>query len=131
MPMSRAQVRRRVAGLTTVSVFLLVGLALHPSQEGASGPGGKPRPPRPAGKPVAMAANLAGLTVRLGLKDAKPTDWDGEVRLSEGRVLSMAIVQGNVKGTVRGDRFTVRSVFKMKAGKKKDTFLRPILNITL
>ncbi|HYT90585.1 MAG TPA: hypothetical protein VEL76_17895, partial [Gemmataceae bacterium] len=127
--MSRAQVRRGVAGLLTITAFLLIALAMRPGSENASGQAGKPRP---EGKPIAMIPDLAGLTVRLGLKDTKPTDWDGQVQLAQGRLLALVIGQGNVKGKIDGNSFTVRSVVKkMDQKKKKDALTRPILNLTL
>ena len=96
--MRSPRVRGSIAGLTTALVFLLIIVALRPGPEGQAGQ--KPRKPRPAGKPVAMAANLTGFTVRLGLKDLKGTAWDGEIQLSQGRLLSLRISEGSVKGKV-------------------------------
>src|SRR5207244_3108683 len=92
--------------------------------------------PIPAHQPVAMPANLTGVLISLGLKDQKTTPWDGEVSISEGKIIELDIVQGNVagkkkagkaKGKVDGAKFTVSSVF----GKKKEGIVRPILRVTL
>jgi hypothetical protein len=108
-------------------VFLAIALAMRPTQQAAPA-AQKPRPPRPEGKPLAMMTNLRGVTVRLGLKDRKPTDWDGEVQLSEGKLLELSILQGNVKGKVEGNQYSVRTVLKAK---KKDAMFRPILHLTV
>src|SRR5690349_21279716 len=95
--MRSPRLRGMIAGLIGAAA-----LALRPAPDPAAGgtQDGKPRPPRAAGKPVAMLSNLAAVTIRLGLKDQKGTAWDGEVRVSEGRLLSLTIAQGNVKGKV-------------------------------
>ena len=72
--------RRGVAGLTAVVILLVVVVLLRFSKENTSA-GEKPARARPEGKPVAMPANLAGVRIKLGLKDTKATPWDGEVQL--------------------------------------------------
>jgi hypothetical protein len=131
--MRAPRLRGGIAGLLTVTVFLVVALAMKPAQEGAPA-AQKPRPPRPAGKPLAMIDNLGGVTIKLGLKDTKPTDWDGEVLLSEGKLTELWILRGNVKGKVEGNQYSVRTVLKEMAAKKKmkkDTLIRPILHLTI
>src|SRR5439155_9744634 len=63
--------------------------------------------------------------------DTAATDWDGEVSVSSGKVLSIDILQGNVKASAKGGKFSVRSVFAMKKDKKKDDIVRPVLRVTL
>src|SRR5262245_16341130 len=94
--MSRPRLRNGVAGLITLLVFALVLLAWRPPAPDGAGAKGvdKPRKPRPEGKPVAMVTNLTGLRINLGLKDAEATTWDGEIQLSEGKLVSLTILQG-------------------------------------
>jgi hypothetical protein len=127
--MSQKRLRGGIAGLATFTVFLLVLLLIRPPQESASGPpaGQKPRKPRPEGKPVAMLSGLTGLTIRLGLMDEKASAWDGEIHLSEGKLIALTVAQGNVKGKIDGNQFSVRSVYK----KKKDELIKPILHATV
>jgi hypothetical protein len=117
--------RRSVAGLATVAVFSLLFVTLGPSQD-------KDKPPkreRPAGKPIAMPANLVGLEIYLGLKDDKVTAWNGTVESSEGRVLEVEILRGNPKAKADGNRFTVSSVSRMQ--QKKTVVDGPILHVGL
>ena len=85
--MTRARIR---GGLTWLTAALLLGLAafvLGPStRQGPTQAADPPRKPRPAGRPIAMPANLIGLTIGLGLKDKEPARWAGTVEVSEGRV---------------------------------------------
>src|SRR5436189_6014548 len=124
--MTPKRVSRVAAGLITVVTFaaLLALARLAPRESEA---GDKPA----AGKPVGLPANLGGVHIQLGLKDTAATDWDGEVTVSTGRVLSIDILQGNVKASAKGGKFSVRSVFAMKKDKKKDDIVRPILRVTL
>jgi hypothetical protein len=126
--MHPVRTRSGAAALLTAAVFLLVALAMRPGQEGTAPAAQKPRKPRPEGKPVAMLTNLTGVTINLGLKDTKPTDWDGEVQLSAGKLVALDLLQGNVKGKIDSHQFVVRSVLKKK---DKAPLLRPILHLTL
>jgi hypothetical protein len=101
-------------------------LLLRFSQENTSA-GEKPRKARPAGKPVVMPAHLAGVHIDLGLEDAKPTQWDGDVSVSEGKVLRLEVARGNPKAKVTDQHFTIRSVYQQK----KDVMIRPALRLTL
>src|SRR5262249_52733684 len=70
-----------------------------------------------------------GLDITLGLKDKQPTDWDGEVHVSEGKVLAVTIVEGNPKATATGQRFTVRSFRRPKVD--ANAVYKPILRVSL
>jgi hypothetical protein len=56
-----------------------------------------------------MPANLVGLEVALGLNDKEPTRWDGDIRVSEGRVMGLEVVRGDPQAKAEGNRFTARS----------------------
>jgi hypothetical protein len=83
-----------------------------------------------ADQPVVMPGNLTGVVMHLGLKDETPTDWDGKITVSTGKVVAVDIVQGNPKAFTKDATFSVRSVAVKKAA-KKDTMLRPIVRVTL
>src|SRR5437588_1493039 len=113
--MTRSRLRSGLAGLLTVFTFVLLGLAWKPAPDAAGTPGGaRERKPRAETKPIKMATGQTELRIALGLKDAKATDWDGDVQLSEGRLVALDIVGGNVKKQGTSNRFTVRSVIKPK-----------------
>jgi hypothetical protein len=114
--MSRANVRRGIAGLFTGGVFLLVIFSFGPTPQADTRekPNDPPRKPRPEGKPVAMPANLAGVEIHLGLKDKEPTAWNGEVQLSQGSILDLSVVRGGANAKVTGASYTARSVRQMQ-----------------
>jgi hypothetical protein len=56
-----------------------------------------------------MPANLVGLDIALGLQDKEPARWDGEVQVSEGRILGLEVRQGGPQAKAEGNRFTARS----------------------
>jgi hypothetical protein len=62
-----------------------------------------------------MPANPVGVEVRLGVKDAAPTPWDGEVELSGGKLLAMSVRRGGANARVDGTKFTARSVRQQMA----------------
>jgi hypothetical protein len=119
-------VRRGVAGLTAIVILIAVVILLRFSPEGASGDA-KPPKARPEGKPIAMPSNLTGVKIDLGLKDESGTPWDGEVQISQGRIVAVEIAQGNPKATVNGNKFIVRTVLQ----KKKDIILKPVLRVAV
>src|SRR5262249_17814692 len=121
--MMRSRLQRTLAGLATAVVFGLLLLLFGPSPQGESGQQAAPVPrkPRPAGQPISRPPNLVGLEIALGLKDVEPTSWDGEVQISEGRLLEVQITRGNAKAKVDGQRFSVRSFAEAKQKKKGPT----------
>ena len=77
-----------------------------------SGPG-----PDPA-QPIAMPAGLIGLEIELGLKDSAPTEWEGDVKVSPGRVLAVEVERSGSNAEVEGTHFSVGTA-KAKASAKK------------
>ncbi len=113
--MSRAPLRRSVAGAITLGVLIvaIVGFRPTPQAETQEKPA---RKPRAEGKAIAMPSNLVGLEIRLGLKDKEGTPWGGQVTVSEGRILDFTIAGGGPMASVTGTRFTGRTVLqKMQA----------------
>jgi hypothetical protein len=123
--MSRSRVRRGVAGMTAAVILLVVVVLLRFSQGGTSADE-KPARARPEAKPIAMPVNLAAFQINMGLKDTKPTVWDGDVKLSEGRIISLEIIKGHPKATVNGNRFVLKTILQ----KKKDVLVRPVLRVS-
>jgi hypothetical protein len=125
--MNGKRARSSVAALASLAVvgFLFLGAQSEPESTSA---GDLPKP----GQPVVMPANLIGLRIYLGLKDAAATDWDGEVSISAGKIVGVDIVQGNPKALAKDNQFSIRSVFiPKKLEKKKDEIVRPIIRVTL
>ena len=72
------------------SFALLVNLAAASLAAGADAPeliG--PVADRPSAVPEEVAPGAVGFRIRLGMKDADPTDWSGEAAVSSGRVISI------------------------------------------
>src|SRR5262249_47333387 len=108
--MTRSRIRGTFACLTAALVFGLALLALGPSPRRESTQAADPpRKPRPAGKPVPLPANLVGLEMALGLKDQEPAQWDGDIQVSEGRILGLDVLRGGPQAKAEGNRFTTRS----------------------
>ncbi len=57
---------------------------------------------------VAMPPGVIGLQIELGLTDDQAADWEGEVAVSEGRVLKIDVVRSAAGATVDGNRFRAR-----------------------
>src|SRR5271170_2110964 len=104
--------RRILAGLITLGTLLLVLLACkygsEPTQARAA------QPTAGADQPVSMPANLTGVLLTLGLKDQNPTDWNGEITVSTGKILALDVVQGNPKAAIQGGKFSIRSTAPKK-----------------
>ena len=77
-----------------------------------SGPGPDP------GQPIAMPAGLIGLEIALGLKDSAPTEWEGDVKVSTGRVVAIEVERSTSNALVEGTHFSVGTA-KAKASAKK------------
>ncbi len=75
-----------------------------------------------ADQAVAMPPRMIGLQIELGLTDDQPEDWEGEVEVSEGRVLKIDVVRSAAGARVEGNRFRAGSdsaLTKKKAAAKK------------
>src|SRR5262249_46834523 len=72
----------------------------------------------------------ASLEIVLGLKDDEPTAWDGEVKVSQGKVISLRFQRaGPQQAKVNGSTFTLRSFRRnLPMGQ---ALLRPILHVDL
>jgi hypothetical protein len=62
---------------------------------------------------VAVPSRLVGLEIDLGLKDQERTDHEGEVLVSEGKVVSLDVVRSGPAAKVEGNRFRVETVKKV------------------
>src|SRR5262249_32885350 len=123
--MSSRSLRRLVAALATICIFGLVFATLGPSQQEKGKQAKKKRAP----KPGAMSASLVGLEMALGLADKKVTKWDGDVRISEGKILEVVVTHGNPKAKVEGTKFTVSSVSRKTD--TKEFFEGPVLHVSV
>ncbi len=113
------------ASLLTFAIFAFVLLLRFTYMEESTA-----QTPEPGGSPVAMPSQLEAVLISLGLKDETTTVWTGEVRVSNGKIVSLDIVQGNPKGSIKGGKFDLKSVIAKKMA-KKDGITRPILRATL
>jgi hypothetical protein len=103
--------------LTSVAVF---SSPPHDDEEEAQEAGRRVEGPGPRdSQPVAMPTDLVGLEVRLGLRDAVPSEWTGEVKVSEGRVVGIEVDRSGAGARVEGSRFSVATTKKAVVAKKK------------
>ncbi len=127
--MSRTQIRMSALGITLglFALVLLVGHSRSPQTEAQE------QPKAAIGQPVVMPGQLTGVLLTFGLKDQKGTEWDGEVAVSQGKVVSIDIVEGGPKATAQGSKFNVKTVFYPKKieKKKEGAIIRPSVRVTL
>src|SRR5262245_9329569 len=122
--------RGGLAGLTTLVVLgLLLLVRWLDVPDAAEALGAQAAQPRQAGQPIAMPTNLAGLEIELGRKDKEPTKWDGEIQLSEGKVLETSIGRGGALARTDGNRFFARS-FRQQP-KKSNEVVGAIVRVSL
>ena len=62
------------------------------------------------GLSVAMPAGRVGLEVMLGLKDDRPTEWEGDVKVSSGRVVAVEVERAGPNAKIEGDHFSIETV---------------------
>src|SRR5262249_56019774 len=53
-------------------------------------------------KPIALPRSLSSLEIVLGLSGAAADEWEGEVGLSQGRVVDVAVVRSRPAASVAG-----------------------------
>jgi hypothetical protein len=121
--------RRILAGAFTLGILGTVLLVCQDEFGPGEADGGQPAAQVDA--PVAMPAGLGGLLITFGLKDESPTEWDGHISVSAGKIVAIDIAQGNPKALVTGAKFKLKSTVAKKAAKKKDTINQPMLRVTL
>jgi hypothetical protein len=100
-----------------VAMLAVISSASHEQDDPPAAPNGVVAGPA-RGTNIAMPRGVIGLTITLGLTDDTRTPWDGEVTVSEGRVLSLDAIQGAANPSSDGNRFVVASKKKAAANKK-------------
>ncbi len=121
--MRRVRALKIAVGLMASLAFTSLAVLSSPLHEGDDE---APSEPRSNGGPgpraehvVPMPTTLTGLEITFGRKDENPSDWSGEIRVSEGRVLGLEVVRAAGKAESRGASYTVKSLRKGAAKKKK------------
>ncbi len=84
-----------------------------PAALSCQGPG-----PDPA-QPLAMPRELIGLEIVMGLNGSDETTWEGDIRVSEGRVLELDVVRSGPNPRIEGTHFSVGTPKAKAAAKKK------------
>ncbi len=104
---------------TGLTAFAWLARPSHDGEEEANAPrrtqasGPNPR------DPVAMPGRLVGVRVTLGLKDTTPSDWEGELSLTEGTVVGLRVLERDAVTKVQGARFSSKTQALAAAKKKK------------
>src|SRR4051794_34691662 len=100
--MIRSRAARVVAVLAASLAMALVVVVATPSHEAdlddEVAPADGPAPTE--GRPVPMPRGLIALEISLGLNDPGPREWEGEVRVSEGRVVALEVVRSGAAAKV-------------------------------
>src|SRR4051794_20307460 len=86
---SRSVKLAMVAGATLVMAFLVVVSGSSHEEDAAPGVIPCDGPDPDPAQPVPMPRGLIGLEITLGLKDTQATEWEGDIQVSEGRVLEL------------------------------------------
>jgi hypothetical protein len=83
-----------------MAAFTFLMVVSNRPQQGVAGPGGAVDPVPE--KPIPMPPGLIGLEIALGQDGLWAQAWQGEVRMSEGRVLSLEVLQRSLRARVDG-----------------------------
>ena len=129
------------AGLALGSLVVVTSFS-HEDDDVPPGPPPRLGPGPDLGRPIAMPAGLVGLEIALRQKDGQATSWEGEVKVSEGRVVSVEIERAGPNPVVEGGRFRVATTKGGGAAKAKKQALQkkkaqaaaqvaPLLHVTL
>ncbi len=113
-----ARAATALAAALGLAVVEVVSSASHEQDQAAPATVGVGSGPA-RGASVAMPRGLIGLAITLGLGDARRTAWDGEVTVSEGRVLGLEVAPAAVDAAIEGGRFRVEAKKQAATNKKK------------
>ena len=91
------------AGLLIAATAFVPGFSHEQDEQFGGLAGAGAGPARDAA--VVMPARLVGLEIALGLKGGEREVYEGEVRVSEGRVLTVEVVRGTGEGDPEGGHF--------------------------
>lgn len=105
-----------VATLSVTSFAWLARPAHDGVEEAIAPPRFQAQGPDPR-QSLAMPGRMIGVRLTLGLKDAAPSDWAGELLVSEGTVAGLRALDGDGTTRVEGARFTTKT--QTAAAKKK------------
>src|SRR5262249_29278281 len=113
-----AQVIAALAASLALAFFAAVSTSSHETdeQDDAQAPGGGPGPD--LSKPIALPLTLSAFEIVLGLNAAQPDEWQGEVEVSQGRVVDLVIVRSGPASKVQGSRFTLQKAAAKNAAKQ-------------
>jgi hypothetical protein len=98
--MRRSPMMRTGAVLVAMAASIFLMVVSNRPQQGVAGPGGAVDPVPE--KPIPMPPGLIGLEIALGQDGLWAQAWQGEVRMSEGRALSLEVLQRSLRARVDG-----------------------------
>ncbi len=98
---------RRLRVASYVFAFLTAAFALFIVLRPQAGVGHEDD--APPGKALELPERPIELMIELGIEDEQQVRWEGELKLSEGRVLSLDLVQASRDSKVDGAKFNVRT----------------------
>jgi hypothetical protein len=119
-----------LAAVAAVVVFVVVAVTGSQAPKEAEKPADRPaKKLRPAVKPLPMPARMVALEIILGQKDTKPTNWNGTIEASEGRVLDVEVLKAAARTTTEGGRFRANSVSRKQ--NMRQVIVPPRLHVRL
>src|SRR5688572_11376357 len=104
---------RTLAGLAIALFLAAVAAIVFFPQQGVGHEG-----PDEEHRTIPQPAHPVELQITLGIKDTVQDPWEGSIKVSEGKILDLAIVQASRDSTVSGTTFNVK-VARQAATKKK------------
>src|SRR6185369_1389424 len=136
--MNRSRVLAGIVGALIMAVAAYVTVSFDSARQEAVAQAKKKQNQKQAAKAkaagnraVEIPDNAIGLNVEFGLKDKTPTDWNGAVQVSEGKVLLVEIARGGgTMAMVEDNKFTLRTVAP-NAKKAADGMTRPVISVML
>lgn len=136
--MNRSRVLAGIVGALVMSVAAFVTVSFDAARQEAVAQAKKKQNQKQAAKAkaagnraVEIPDNAIGLNVEFGIKDKTPTDWNGAVQVSEGKVLLVEIARGGgTMATVEDNKFTVRTT-QPAAKKAAEGLGRPVISVML
>ena len=140
---------RVTSGAAILATTLAMAMAVvvtsfsHEEDEVTTGPPTCSGPEPDPGQPVAMPVELIGLEIALGQKDGQPAGWEGDVKVSPGKVAAVDFERTGPNAEVSGAHFSVgvakaqakanpkKKKNQAKAAAKKAAQATPVLRVTL
>lgn len=119
--MTRSRIAKTVvsaAGSLVLAFVAVVSSSSHETDVNQDDPVADGAEP-PPGVPTPLPRGLIELEIALGLGDPQPRLWEGDITVSEGRVVELKVVRAGPGASIDGAHFSVGGAVAPKAASKK------------